>query len=449
MVTAGPTVEALRAAGVSGPRSEAVLHALPALDQALDTLGAAPAAHTLLVPGRIEVFGKHTDYAGGDSLLVAVERGFTARIAPRDDGAVRVVDVGRGVRVDLRLGVEETPHTHGWTNYVATVVRRLATNFPEATRGCDIALLSDLPAAAGLSSSSALVVLVARALIAVNALDRTDRWQAAISDLDDEAAYLGTIENGADFKALRGVSGVGTFGGSEDHAAILGARPRAVLHVAFAPLRLRGVFALPADHLFAVAASGVVADKTGRARERYNAVSGRASQLVVRWNALTGARCGTLAEVLRSRPDAGDRLRWELSAHPDPRYPTDELLDRLAHFEAEWGEHVPAALDALAQGDLGALAIAADASQASAERWLRNQVPETILLQRLAREHGATAASAFGAGFGGAVWALVPRAIARPFVSRWMAAYRASPLGRRQRRASAFLTEAAPALLQW
>ncbi|MGO1384393.1 MAG: galactokinase family protein, partial [Arachnia sp.] len=29
------------------------------------------------VPGRLEVFGKHTDYAGGNSLLAAVDRGIT------------------------------------------------------------------------------------------------------------------------------------------------------------------------------------------------------------------------------------------------------------------------------------------------------------------------------------------------------------------------------------
>src|SRR5262245_60621441 len=43
-------------------------------------------------PGRIEVFGKHTDYAGGRSLVAAVPRGFALVGAPRDDGRVRVID---------------------------------------------------------------------------------------------------------------------------------------------------------------------------------------------------------------------------------------------------------------------------------------------------------------------------------------------------------------------
>jgi galactokinase len=50
---------------------------------------------------------------------------------------------------------------------------------------------------------------------------------------------------------------------------------------------------------------------------------------------------------------------------------------------------------------------------------LKNQVPETVHLARRARELGATAASAFGAGFGGSVWALVTREGAEEFLRRW------------------------------
>ena len=39
-----------------------------------------------------------------------------------------------------------------------TVARRVAANFPGGLRGIDMAFVSDLPPAAGMSSSSALVV---------------------------------------------------------------------------------------------------------------------------------------------------------------------------------------------------------------------------------------------------------------------------------------------------
>jgi galactokinase len=47
-------------------------------------------------------------------------------------------------------------------------------------------------------------------------------------------------------------------------------------------------------------------------------------------------------------------------------------------------------------------------------------VPETIHLAQRARELGAHAASAFGAGFGGSVWAMVDRDDADLFGQRWL-----------------------------
>ena len=43
-------------------------------DETLDSLGADRHRWSLWVPGRIEVLGKHTDYAGGRSLVCALER---------------------------------------------------------------------------------------------------------------------------------------------------------------------------------------------------------------------------------------------------------------------------------------------------------------------------------------------------------------------------------------
>jgi galactokinase len=51
-------------------------------------------------------------------------------------------------------------------------------------------------------------------------------------------------------------------------------------------------------------------------------------------------------------------------------------------------------------------------------------VPETIDLARIARELGAAAASAFGAGFGGSVWALVRECDSQRFSIDWERAYR-------------------------
>ena len=48
---------------------------------------------TLRVPGRLEVFGKHTDYGGGRSLVCAVPRGITMTADQTTDGRVVIVDL--------------------------------------------------------------------------------------------------------------------------------------------------------------------------------------------------------------------------------------------------------------------------------------------------------------------------------------------------------------------
>lgn len=86
-------------------------------------------------------------------------------------------------------------------------------------------------------------------------------------------------------------------------------------------------------------------------------------------------------------------------------------------------ELVSVAATAFEKIDMSRLGEVVDHSQAAAEQLLGNQVPETISLARTARELGAIAASAFGAGFGGSVWALVGADEAAQFADDWYRAY--------------------------
>ena len=112
-----------------------------------------------------------------------------------------------------------------------------------------------------------------------------------------------------------------------------------------------------------------------------------------------------------------------LSGDADPEYSDGYLLRRFAQFAEESFDIIPAAWEAFARGDLREFGRQVDRSQAGAEAGLENQVPETIALARTARALGADAASAFGAGFGGSVWALVNAAEAERFGREWLAAY--------------------------
>lgn len=372
------------------------------------------------VPGRIEIFGKHTDYAGGESLLATVPRGFLVAAAPRDDGRLRVLDVRHGGEVEL--APEDGSARRGWGNYAAVTFRRLSWNFPGAQLGADIAIASDLPRAAGVSSSSALVVGLATALVRRSGVDRTPAWQSVIGGDNDLAWYLGCVENGLDFKTLPGTAGVGTHGGSQDHTAIVGCRAGMVSRFSFMPVVHHEDVPMPAGWWFVVMSSGVHADKAGSVRERYNRTSLLVRALVDLWQRGTGSTDPSLGAALRSAPDAETRLRAMIPATGHASFPRVDLERRLAQFITEVAR-VPAAAAAFARCDPGTVGALAAASHADADTLLGNQIPETNALVRLARAEGAFAASAFGAGFGGSVWALVDDE-AEAFGARWERVYR-------------------------
>jgi galactokinase len=201
------------------------------LDRWQRDIGTAPAA-AWWVPGRLEVFGTHTDYAGGRSLVAPVPRGFVFLAASRLDRQIRAIDA-KDVRdpgdkknaahqESVAISQEQSPaRFRGWRHYVEVTASRLARNFPGSELGTDIAFASDLPRAAGMSSSSALIVGIAISLSYAGRLRERSEWQADVRSIVDEAGYLGCVENGRAFGALTGDAGVGTHGGSEDHAAML------------------------------------------------------------------------------------------------------------------------------------------------------------------------------------------------------------------------------------
>ena len=167
----------------------------------LRELGASAACnpYLLYVPGRIEMLGKHTDYAGGRSLLATAERGFSIVAAARDDTTARIVDATDGSRVSFALQPELAPEAGHWSNYPMTVARRIARNFSGPLRGADIAFVSDLPPAAGMSSSSAMITAMFAVLAHVNGLTQRAEYAANIGGPEALAGYLATIENGQTF----------------------------------------------------------------------------------------------------------------------------------------------------------------------------------------------------------------------------------------------------------
>jgi galactokinase len=407
---------------LSSPAARRVSDALARVRAVHHGLTGGTASAALFVPGRIEVLGKHTDYAGGQSLTCAVERGFSACYTPRADAVVRIVDARDERQATFALSGDLDPPIGHWSNYPMTVGRRLARNFPRIRVGADIAFYSDLPKAAGLSTSSALITAVYLVLAELNAIRERPEYVREIGTPERLAGYLGSIENGQAFGGLAGDHGVGTFGGSEDHTAILLSVAGMLGGYRYRPVTRTRQLPLTPGHVFVVAASGIAADKTGSARDRYNRASSLVATLLGLWRRETGGPEATLADVVAGGPEAIARLR-EVIDRKESVFPVQHLRARLDHFLVEDQEVLPAAIDALDGGDLEAFGRVVDRSQQAAADLLGNQVPETITLARLARELGASAASAFGAGFGGSVWALVQTDRADALIDQWRRAY--------------------------
>ncbi len=395
------------------------------------------------VPGRIEVFGKHTDYAGGRSVVAAAERGFCGVAVARADQQVQVYDVGQNLETRFLLSPDLMPPLGSWSNYPLTVARRMVRNFPSLQHGAELAFASDLPAAAGMSSSSALMVLTFLLLGQLNQLESDDAYRANIRVPEDLAGYLGTVENGQTFRQLVGDRGVGTFGGSEDHTAILLAQAGQWVQYAYCPVRLERTIQAPVGYQFLIGVSGVVAEKTGAARELYNRAARRARTVHELFTQATGSAAAHLAQLVHEHPELAERGAALLSQVDQAEFSGAELVDRWVQFLAENERIIPALPDQVTARDLASLAQLASRSHQLAVEKLGNQIPETIFLADQARQLGAVAASAQGAGFGGSVWALVKESECESLADRWSAAYRqAFPAAAQQ--ASFFATRPGP-----
>ena len=401
------------------------------------------------VPGRIEVFGRHTDYAGGRSLVCAIDRGFLYAAVPGQGRRVRMYEESAEFEpVEFELSPSLRPRIGHWANYPMTMARRLTRNFgASAFEGADIAFSSTMPIGSGMSGSSALMMMTFAALAVSSGLDRTPLFRRNLLDPVDLAVYLACAENGQGFRDLKGDRGVGTFGGSEDHAAILTSRSGMLSLFGFCPASLQDEVAWPRGWRMAVAFSGVRAEKTREALEEYNLASRRARVAVERYNKAFGTRFTTLREVA----DGGAEQRGQawldiLDVPPDPRAPC--LGDRARQFILEDRRNIPGALDALAAGQIGEFGRLLTASHLGSRKYLWNIAPEIDFLRKSAVALGAAGASGFGAGFGGSIFAVTPASGARSFLAEWKERY-ARRYPRRAGQSDFFLTTPGSGLEVW
>src|SRR5947209_5858929 len=119
-------------------------------------------------PGRVNLIGGHTDYSGGLVLPMAIDLGTTI-IGRRGHERVVLVSQDESEPAEVPLDVvDPATISPAWARYVAGVVAEVAP-----TTGFIGQVSTTIPIGTGLSSSAALEVAVALALVGDDRIDRT------------------------------------------------------------------------------------------------------------------------------------------------------------------------------------------------------------------------------------------------------------------------------------
>ncbi|WP_448850957.1 galactokinase [Corynebacterium sp. 335C] len=375
-----------------------------------ERFGADPAG-CWAAPGRVNLIGEHVDYAGGICLPFALGQSTVVAAAPRDDAILRVASAYGGdvheAEIDLREVGPEGPR--GWTGYVAGAVWAATeagvapAGDDGAPRGLDLAIVSDVPVGAGLSSSAALECSAALAAVEL----ATGR---AAGD-DDRRALVGAC-----MRAENEVVGAST-GGLDQRIALFG-REGMALAIDFAEDSDELV---PCD----VAAEGLAILVTDT-----NAPHSLADgQYATRRGVIDGVTEEAGAETLRVADDPhGAAERWADRTVPegmDAGEWRDVVARRVRHVLSEV-ERTAGAIGELRDGDFAAFGRSMCASHASLRDDYEVTCPELDLVVDEAMAVGALGARMTGGGFGGSAIALLPEDRVEEAAARIAAAFAAA-----------------------
>ncbi|WP_420097957.1 galactokinase [Corynebacterium sp.] len=365
-------------------------------------------------PGRVNLIGEHVDYAGGMSLPFALPQNTAAAVGRRTDGLLRLVSVPPGADAaeyaEINLDDVGPGQPDGWVGYAAGAVwAGLQDGVIPHCDGLDIALVSDVPVGAGLSSSAALECSVALAAYEL----ATGRMPGA-SDLPQLVAACMRAENE--------VVGAST-GGLDQRSAFYGTAGMA-LAVDFLDDSVEPV---PCD-LSAVGLSLLIINTNAQHRLVDGQYASRRG-VIDAVSGYLGVR--TLGETLAGAPDTAaleDAVTsWSTSrqardllggSEETGQVTQDEVtrtaLRRVRHVVDEIRRTKDGAVPALrdgrafpAYGTTTSLGELMNASHTSLRDLYEVTVPELDCAQESALACGARGARMTGGGFGGSVIALV------------------------------------------
>lgn len=416
-------------------------------------------------PGRVNLIGEHTDYNGLPVFPLAVDRDIAAVFSPRKDRQIVIANTDPSFAERSFEIQESIPaySTGDWGNYCKAAVQGLLDFYRQKHRGADrfcgfaATFDGDIPSAAGMSSSSALVVLNALIFLASNGLDlhTTPSGRLELADLLARAEHY-----------------VGTQGGGMDQAISLMGRSGHAVKIDFFPLRIRPA-PLPKEYSVVVANSLVKAAKTAEALDKYNRrpIECRlAAALLKKTFSDTYGRdvpiflLGDLKEEKLAVPDSEI---WKIAGttfHEDPYTlreiaailgqtaektvqlyckrrdgsifpePADgfKLQQRYRHVIEE-GRRVEQSVQALESGDILHFGKLMNQSHSSCRDLYEISCEELDRLVEISREAGAVGARLTGAGFGGCAVSLVEDNRVESFIDQVINTYYRDYLKRKDR----------------
>jgi galactokinase len=324
-------------------------------------------------PGRVNLIGEHIDYHGLPVLPIALRRSIRVQFQLRGDHRIQAVSENYGERAFEWTANLSTVVRGDWENYLRAAAQAIAGKWG-VLQGIDAGINSDLPAAAGLSSSSALIVAVTLAILRANGIEAT--FDELMSILPDGEQF------------------VGTRGGGMDHAASLASQAGCASLIEFVPLAVHHI-PIPPDWAFVVAHSMHTAEKSGPVRERYNAVRAAGNE------ALRETGFDTYAAAIDNRgPDEFERIAGNLSPL---------MRDTFLHVVTE-AVRVRQAVEALRMKQAACFGRLLLDSHTSLRDRLGVSCPALDRLVEAAMASGAIGARLTGAGFGGCAVVFCARA---------------------------------------
>jgi galactokinase len=118
-----------------------------------------------VAPGRVNLIGEHTDYAEGFVMPAAINFATLAAISPRTDGKIVIYSENFGEEKTFDAAAKPIPSKH-WSDYPMGVVA-IFTGEGHKFPGFSLTLWGDVPLGSGLSSSAALEVATALAVLSL------------------------------------------------------------------------------------------------------------------------------------------------------------------------------------------------------------------------------------------------------------------------------------------